>query len=406
MSIRFLLEFKRKYLVARPPYLRRLALGTGSIAGFGLAAALALAVAQAAAAVLLGLIAGVLSRLLIQWANILRVRRGDSSARFATFVFADGHLQVRFDSSAVNRFVSDWKWRAGGGFVSATVCFCTQRIEWLGLGWRLAGPSWLASIIEKVALSLPFVLGGLLLWWKGPLRWWRRQAEAAVKVRTAASWANLGRRRELEGLAAGVTALWEAVGERRPDVYRQAVESQVRLHAAEAALHPEMTLSYIETITELARQDLVLLGHAFGAYRPVECRLEAARVLAEAIRAPRLEMQADELRSRLMLLLQMAAERRWEDFSRQTMLIDGDVEALLDQLHEPSRVGPVYVLAAGTDPYRLLGISRDTPTPLVRKLRLRLAQLYHPDVNTVTPNSTKMAELNAAFDAVMKDRAR
>ena len=64
------------------------------------------------------------------------------------------------------------------------------------------------------------------------------------------------------------------------------------------------------------------------------------------------------------------------------------------------------VLAPGSDPYRLLGISVDTPTPLIRKLRLRLAQLYHPDISDSTRNSAKMAELNAAYDAVMKDREK
>jgi DnaJ-class molecular chaperone len=51
-------------------------------------------------------------------------------------------------------------------------------------------------------------------------------------------------------------------------------------------------------------------------------------------------------------------------------------------------------------------VSVDTPTPLIKKLRLRLAQLYHPDVSESICNSTKMAELNAAYDAVMKEREK
>ena len=62
------------------------------------------------------------------------------------------------------------------------------------------------------------------------------------------------------------------------------------------------------------------------------------------------------------------------------------------------------MLTPGADPYALLGIHRDTPIPSVKKLRQRLAQVYHPDIGGETCNSAKMAELNAAYDAVMRER--
>jgi DnaJ-class molecular chaperone len=62
------------------------------------------------------------------------------------------------------------------------------------------------------------------------------------------------------------------------------------------------------------------------------------------------------------------------------------------------------MLSPGVDPYRILGINAATPTASIRKLRLRLAQLYHPDIGDSTANSAKMAELNAAYDSVMRDR--
>ena len=62
------------------------------------------------------------------------------------------------------------------------------------------------------------------------------------------------------------------------------------------------------------------------------------------------------------------------------------------------------MLAPGTDPYRTLGVSAQTPTASIKTLRLRLAQLYHPDISDGTGNNIKMAEVNAAYDAVMRDR--
>jgi hypothetical protein len=171
-------------------------------------------------------------------------------------------------------------------------------------------------------------------------------------------------------------------------------------------LHPETVESVFDAITELARQDLNDLSTALAAFREAEGHLKAVRALAAASRHPAHEIRAEELGDELDYLSRLASERRWQDLQQRAVWLESELDALQGSLSlQPSSV-PQVILASGNDPYRVLGVSVDTPTPLIRKLRLSLAQLYHPDLSHSTRNSAKMAELNAAYDAVMKDRER
>jgi hypothetical protein len=102
----------------------------------------------------------------------------------------------------------------------------------------------------------------------------------------------------------------------------------------------------------------------------------------------------------------LAANRQWDDLQARTGKLQAELDDLRARLGRYSASVPTVTLPPGSDPYRLLGVTIDTPTPLIRKLRSRLAQLYHPDVSGSAGNSIKMSELNAAYDAVMRDREK
>ena len=63
-----------------------------------------------------------------------------------------------------------------------------------------------------------------------------------------------------------------------------------------------------------------------------------------------------------------------------------------------------------TDPYKVLGVSRDASDEEVKKAYLALARKYHPDKYTDTDladlAAEKMKEVNAAYDAIQQMRAR
>jgi len=261
-------------------------------------------------------------------------------------------------------------------------------------------------LIRGCSTFLPLFTGSLFLWDKGPESYWARQAKATLELRAAASSSEVLQHREVDGLAAGIETLWRAVGLDRPGEYRAAIRKYLKAHAAEVVVQPQIAVAVLHAVTQLARQELTHLSTTLAVYRRVDCQLNAAQTLATALREPMHEMRADELSRELEQIPKFATERRWEELERRAAWIERELEALRGRLSRQSGSVPTVVLAPGSDPYRLLGVTADTPTPLVKKLRLRLAQLYHPDVNDGIPNGTKMAELNAAYDAVMRDRKR
>ena len=59
------------------------------------------------------------------------------------------------------------------------------------------------------------------------------------------------------------------------------------------------------------------------------------------------------------------------------------------------------------DPYQVLGVSRDATEEQVKAAYRELAKKYHPDNYADSPladvANEKMQEVNAAYDAVLKD---
>jgi hypothetical protein len=388
---------------------RRLVQAGAWLAKITSALLIALAVLHSALAALSSVAAGAAVRRLGQALNLQQLRRSPKPAELATFEFQDEGILCIVDEARVLRYTSAWRWRIAAGIAAGGISLGAQRLpvlEFNLLPEFVRSLHWLSPLIEGCSVVLPVFFCILFIHAKGPERHWAGEAKAAIEARVAASVTRILKPRELDGLAAGVEALWRALGLERHGEYRAAVAKHLRAHTTAAVLQPETTESILEAITELARQDLKDLSASLEAYRAAERHLKAIQTLATAIREPWHEMKAEELGTELGHLTKLASERRWEELQRRAVWLENELDGLRTTLSQHSASVPTVVLAAGSDPYRVLGINVDTPTPLVRKLRLSLAQIYHPDISHSTRSGAKMAELNAAYDAVMKDRER
>lgn len=370
---------------------------------------IALAILHSALAALSSVAAGAAVRCLGQALNLKRLRQSPKPTQLANFEFQGDRILCIVNDARILRYTTAWQWRLAAAVVAGGLCLVTQRIPLLEfdlLPEFVPSLRWLSPLIEGCSALLPVFSCILFIHVKGPERHWAGQAKAAIEARVVASASRILQPRELDGLAAGVEALWRALGLERRGEYRAAVAKHLRAHTTAAVLHPEIAESILDAMTELARQDLRCLSASLASYRAAECHLKGVQMLAAANREPWHEMKVEELATELGRLATLASERRWEELQRRAVRLENELDGLRATLSQHSASVPAVVLAAGSDPYRVLGISADTPTPLVRKLRLSLAQLYHPDISHSTRSSTKMAELNAAYDAVMKDRER
>jgi hypothetical protein len=58
------------------------------------------------------------------------------------------------------------------------------------------------------------------------------------------------------------------------------------------------------------------------------------------------------------------------------------------------------------DPYAILGVSREAPAQEIAAAWRRLAKEWHPDLRGDAAALARMAELNAAYDAILAERRR
>ena len=403
--------FVRRQVVAagQEKPLRRMALMAVWLAFSILAAFLVLVILRFPASIVLAVTAGISARCLGQYRNLNRISNSAKAARLAAFEFDGERIHCSFDEAAVLRYVQPWRLRFAAAVVTSSICFAMQYLSVLEFS-LLPGPlqslRWLSAAIGLAAPWLPALVGIFFLWGNAPEKRWVEQVKAAIRTRTENSVRRILAPGEIDGLQAGTHVLWQRLQLDRRGEYRAAIARYLRDRTAEAVLQTEGTAALVNATTELARQDLTNLGAAVATYHEVECRLRAFESLASELRDPLHEMRIEELKCELDQLSKLALHRRWDDLQRHSAWILGELDGLYVKLRQHPASVPVMVLPAGSDPYRLLGVNVNTPTPLIKKLRLRLAQLYHPDVSESISNSTKMAELNAAYDAVMKEREK
>jgi hypothetical protein len=389
--------------------LRRLALMAVSLTWTILAVFLFLLILHSPASAVLAVTAGISARCLGQYWRLERIGHSPEAAQLAGFEFDGERIHCSFDEAAVLGYVQSWRLRIAAAVAASSLCFAMQ--HWSVLGFNLLPGSiqnlhWLSAPMSVAEPWLSAVAGIFFLWGRAPEKRWVGQVKAAIQTRAENATRKILTPGEIDGLQAGTHVLWQSLRLDRRGEYRAAIARHLRDRTAEAVLQSEATAALVNATTELARQDLTCLGAAVATYHQVECRLKAFESLALEFRDPLHEMQIEEINSELDQLSRLALHRRWDDLQRHSAWMLSELDNLSVKVRQHAASGPAMVLPPGSDPYRLLGVSVDTPTPLIKKLRLRLAQLYHPDVSESICNSTKMAELNAAYDAVMKDRER
>ena len=365
-------------------------------------------------AALLAVTAGILTRILGQRLKVRRLRHSLRAADLAAFSFSGQSIDCSFNQPQIIRYINSWSSKIAAALSAGLVCLAAVHLSnslpgFLSIHRLSALPAqigavpWLHATVGVGCMALPLVAVFLFLWANGPERRWGGQVMAAIEARAAAVLDVLGNR-EIDGLEAGLEVLGQELGLWQGRPYRAAMAKHLSSHTREAVLKPETTKAIEQAITELARQDMKSLGVALASYRKVTGRLESFQLLASLLGDPIHEARAEQFSRELEQITILAANRQWELFQRQSTQLECELNEIHPHLRSQLAATPAVMLSPGVDPYRILGINAATPTASIRKLRLRLAQLYHPDIGDSTANSAKMAELNAAYDSVMRDR--
>jgi hypothetical protein len=378
------------------------------------AALLSLVLLRVPLAALFALATGTLARILGQRLKVKRLKDSLRAADLATFSFSGQSIDCNFNHPRIVRYINSWFSKIAAALSAGLVCLAAVELSNDRIGFLSVHPlsllpaqilamPWLNAAVKAGCMALPVVAVFFFLWTNGPERRWSGQVMVAIEARAAAVLDVLGDR-EIDGLEAGMEVLGQELGLWQGRPYRAAMAKHLSSHTREAVLKPEATRAMEQAITELARQDLNSLGAALGSYQKARGRLESFQLLASLLRDPIHEARAEELSRELEQIPVLAAHRQWEQCQRQAGRLEFELDEIQPRLRCQLAAGPPVMLSPGVDPYRILGINTATPTASIKKLRLRLAQLYHPDIGDSTANSAKMAELNAAYDSVMKDR--
>lgn len=372
-------------------------------AGVGLIAVLAFI------SVLPAIIFGLAVGLLVGWSgmrwNVNRLLRLPNLSQVAAFQFDGRSISCTFSANLPLEIgggrSKQIQVASVGAFASALALLDTIVSQTMIIDFA-STPRWFHAVITGTLWFLPLIIGVLLYSDRHVQRLMARQLMQRVTALAGAASAELCRTREIDGLLSGIDALSKSFRIEPPAEHRAAIVKFVQQDCAAVVLDSKYAELFIEAITELARQDLVNLAHALSAYQRSQETLLLARVSVQESRNPILETQLNSLESKIADLGKLLTQRRWNAFQ------EGCAESVdeLTAIQERARVRkePSVVLAPGADPYRLLGIDRETPTPRIKKLRTRLAHIYHPDASEGFANASKMAEVNAAFDAVIAER--
>lgn len=393
----------------RSRLLRRSAWTIGIFSALLLAMFLLLVALHSPAATLFAIAAGVTARCMGQHCLLKTAATSERSAMLAEFRFDGSKLHCSWDERELGRYIAPWSLRISGAFAAGSVCFLGQRLaqrEPKLLPLIIMNSHRLFAAIAAAAPLLVIATALFFLWWPGPAERWSGKVKAAIQGHADDAIVRVVAAGEIDGLQAGIEVLWQKIGIERRGEYRRAIGRHIEANTAEVVFKPQASQLVVDAIIELARQDLENLGIASARYYEVECAWKGLQTMASELRDPVRELRAQELKAEVEQLSRLAADRRWRDLENHADWMLDEFHRLHLEVQRHANSVPRVALSPGSDPYHVLGISRDTPTALIKKLRIRLAQLYHPDVSESMANSAKMAELNAAYDAVMKDREK
>jgi hypothetical protein len=358
------------------------------------------------------LLVGVSTRSLEQGIRLRRLRVSQSPARIAAFEYDGSGIRCSFDEKALSRFVDSRTGRLSAGVLSGLVC-------WGFLHWSLAKASFLPLPLFRIhgfaglnALgqeALPLVLLFLFLRFPGPRKLWARQIVKAIETRTAAALEGTQEPLELDGLELGAAILWSQLGLVCTGGYREAVRRRLRANPAQAVLHPASTRAMLAAVTELARLDMAQLGAATASFRRLDVCFAEHRALLCAVQDHSMHLRQKAFQQQSERLKELFRARRWKAAQEMTCQLQADLDEFCEELQSRARLlaksAPRVTLSSAADPLHLLGADANASLPAIKRLRQRLAQVYHPDVGGETCNAAKMAELNAAYDAVLLARS-
>lgn len=378
-------------------------LGWAVVAGF-----LCLLVALWPAATVLALGAGAI----ILWTgHRLRCRavvEGVAGRKLADFRLVNGGMECSFHDDAISQFGRLRLWRTAAVIAAAAVCIAVQYSHWMPLNLLdlVRIPHWLAKAGFLCWPLLPVACGVLFLVVRGPEVHGQERLKAAIRSRATDAVAEMMRVGEIDGLEAGIAALYRQFDLWWAGEYLPAINKWIESDTAKAIFEPEAAAAFVKTVTEQARAELNRMADAAESFRSLEGRQYVLEMLIQATGesqpelAERAEHSMDELRT-------LVIAKRWVEFNGRTAEVRDELDDMIEGVIMEFRLRSrsAVALPVGTDPYRVLGAEASAPTATIKKLRLRLAQVYHPDIGGETGNDMKMAELNAAYDAVMRERS-
>jgi hypothetical protein len=201
-----------------------------------------LAVLRSPVAAFLGVVVAAAARSLGQVINLRQLRRSNKPAELAAFEFQGEKILCTIDDVGILRYTTARKWRIFAALTGAGVCLAVQHLpvpEFHLLPEFVQGFHWPYSLVESFAAALPIFFAIVIFQVKGPESRWTAEARAAIDIRVAAAASLLFQRRELDGLAAGLEAMWRTLGVERRGEYRAAVAKYLGAHTSRSILHPE-----------------------------------------------------------------------------------------------------------------------------------------------------------------------
>ena len=352
--------------------------------------------------------AGVLTGWLGQRVRLRAMRTSRKPVPFAAFDFEEGVIRCTLREDLARSYVTGLPWRIAAGFSAGVVCWGAQR--WLFfrvnllemIGWDITRR--LGPLLTAAAWGLPLFAGALVYVVDGPVKWWVRQLKCALERRAEKVCAEVLRDREMDGLDRAIGKMHEQLGCRRSSTYRGAIEKRLRAQAGNVVFNPHSMSVLIDALTEAARLEWQDLSTTLCHYRNLQSEIKALQSSASLLHEPLIESELDELMSEVNKTAEFVAYWGWEDLRKQFPSFERALEETGRKLRERRATTSTTVLAPGSDPYGILGVDPRAPLASIRRLRLRLAQVYHPDIGDETCNAMKMAEVNAAFDAIVRDR--
>ena len=354
----------------------------------------------------------VLTGMLVHWlGQLVRLRSWRVSQRPRPFVsmhYEGGVIRCVFREEFLRKHILGPQWRIAGALVAGGTCWGLQRQAFsravqLSV-FQVHTPSKFQAPITAIGWGLPLLIGALFVILDGPVQMWGKQIKSVLQTRAERAIAEMLRDREIDGLDYAIGKIHEQFGCVRTSTYRSAIEKRLSSQTAALVYEPQAIAALVDALTEAARMEWQELSEGLEKYRAVEAEIRAIKGAATVVGEPFIESRADELLLELRELAGMVAHWRWDEFQRHLVRIKQEGGDAYDRLRNRRASSSAAVLPTGADPYHLLGVDPAAPIASIRKLRLRLAQVYHPDIGGETCNATKMAEVNAAYDAIVRER--